>query len=111
MKSQIIYEDFEKLDLRVGEVMEASEVDGSDKLLKLEVNFGPELGTKIVFSGIKKWYNSDSLKNNKFIFLVNPTPKEFKFGVSEAMIIAADHNGEAVLYTFDKDLEPGDIIK
>ena len=69
MKSQIDFEDFEKLDLRVGEVREVGEVEGSNKLLKLTVDFGPEIGQKTIFSGIKKWYTADSIKNRKFIFI------------------------------------------
>lgn len=111
MKPQVTIDDFAKLDLRVGEVVEAVEVEGSDKLLKLTVNFGEELGTKTVFSGIKKWYTADSIQNRKFIFIVNLPPREFKFGISEAMILAVEDNNEAVLYKFDKDITNGSTIK
>ena len=107
MKPQITIEDFLKLDLRVGEVVSAETVDGSNKLLKLTVNFGEF--TRIIYSGIKKWYTADSLLNKKFVFLVNVIPKKFKFGTSEGMILAAGDD-EAVLYNFDKDIKNGTTI-
>lgn len=110
MKPQITIDDFAKLDLRVGEVVEAVEVEGSDKLLKLTVNFGEELGTKTVFSGIKKWYTPDSVQGKKFLFITNLAPREFKFGISEAMILAAGDT-EPALCILDKDITNGSTIK
>lgn len=107
MKPQIDFSDFEKLDLRVGEVTDVADVTDSQKLLKLTVNFGEF--TRIIYSGIKKWYTADSLLNKKFIFVVNLAPKEFKFGTSEGMILAAGDD-EAVLYSFDKDIKNGTAI-
>lgn len=107
MKPQITIDDLSKLDMRVGEVVAAEEVEESNKLLKLTVDFGDF--TRIIYSGIKKWYTADSLLNKKFIFVVNLAPKEFKFGVSEGMILAAGDE-EAVLYNFDKDIKNGTAI-
>ncbi len=114
MKPAINYDDFDKLDIRIGEVREAEEVGGSEKLLKLTVDFGPEIGTKTIYSGIKKWYTPDSLLARKLIFIINLLPKKFKINgqefESEGMIIAADSNNEAVLYNFDKDVLSGSIV-
>jgi len=108
MKPQVTIDNLGKLDLRVGEVVEASEVEGSAKLLKLIVSFGDF--EKIIYSGIRKWYSSESLTGRKFIFIVNLAPRTFKIGAneftSEGMILAAGED-EAVLYQFDKDLTPG----
>lgn len=115
MKPQINFEEFEKLDLRVGEVKEVGEVEGSEKLLKLTVFFGEEVGTREIFSGIKKWYSPASLQGKKLGFIINLQPKTFKIGQNEytsnGMILAADNGGEAVLYSFDKDVLPGSVIK
>lgn len=107
-------DDFAKIELRVGEIFDAVDVSGSNKLLQLTVDFG-ELGKKTVFSGIKKWYTADSLPGRKFMFVVNLEPKEFPFGTSEGMILAAsppdgEAGEEAVLYTFDKDVRNGTKI-
>lgn len=75
-------------------------MEGSEKPLKLQVDFGSEIGPKTIFSGIKKWYTTDSIKDRKFIFVVNLAQKEFKFGISEA-----------VLYSFDKNVTNGSTIK
>lgn len=114
MKAQISIADFSKLDLRVGEVVDVVEVEQSNKLLELKVDFGPEIGVKTIFSGIKKWYSPDTLRNRKFIFLLNLEPKVFKIGeeelASQGMILAADSEEEAVLYNFDKDVTNGSKI-
>ena len=54
---QITYADFAKVEFRVGEIMEVKEVENSEKLLRLVVNFGDDLGQKVVYSGIKQWYS------------------------------------------------------
>lgn len=110
MKPTISIDDFSKLDLRVGEVVDAVEAEGSNKLLELKVDFSSELGVKTIFSGIKKWYTADSVRGRKFLFCVNLEPKVFKIGdqelLSEGMIIAVGDE-EAILYTFDKDVPAG----
>lgn len=99
----------------MGEVVTAEEVEGSGKLLKLSVNFGPEIGTKTIFSGIKKWYTPSSVQGRKLAFITNLLPKKFRIGEAEyessGMIMAADNGEEAVLFQFDKDLPPGAIVR
>lgn len=102
MKPQITIEDFAKLDLRVGEIVDVTNVTESQKLLKLKVDFGPELGIKTILSGIKKWYTAASLINKKYIFIVNLEPKKFPFGESQGMILACLPAGRAV----DTDKKP-----
>ena len=114
MKSQVAFPDFAKLDLRVGEVTDAADVVGSSKLLRLDVNFGDEIGKRIIFAGIKQWYAPDHLRGRKLAFVVNLPPKTFKIGdheyTSEGMLLASGQD-EAVLYTFDKDLPGGTILR
>lgn len=115
MKPQIVFDDFAKLDLRVGEIVEASEVVGSEKLVRMLVNFGEEIGHRTIFAGIKAWYTPDSLTGRKAAFVVNLAPKTFKIGkeelVSEGMLMAAGGAEGATLYIFDKDLTPGTILR
>lgn len=110
MKAQITIDDLSKLDLRVGEVVNAQEVTDSNKLLQLLVDFGEEVGQKTIYSGIKKWYSADSLIGKKFIFIVNLAPRDFKFGISEGMILAAESNDEPVLLIPEKDVTAGSKI-
>lgn len=115
MKPLITIDDFLKIEMRVGLVKEAVDIEGSDKLLKLTVDFGPEIGTRTVFSGIKQWYTPEQLTGKKYMFIVNLAPKVIKIGneeyESQGMIIAADSGKEAILYNFDTDLPEGSIIR
>ena len=92
-ENHISIDDFSKIDLRVAEVIEASHVDGADKLLHVTLNVG-ELGKKNVFSGIKSKYNPESLIGKKVSFVANLAPRKMKFGVSEGMILAASDSNE-----------------
>lgn len=89
MKPIIQYDDFAKLDLRVGTVVDCIEKEGSDKLLRLTVDFGEE-GERIIFSGIKKWYSPADLKSKQFVFVINLEPRKIMDEYSEGMLMAAE---------------------
>lgn len=89
MKPIITYEDFAKLDLRVGTIINCEEKEGSDKLLRLTVDFGEE-GTRTIFSGIKKWYSPEDLKDKQFVFVFNLAPRKMMDEESQGMLLAAD---------------------
>lgn len=113
VRSQIAFADFAKLDLQIGEIVSAGEVDGSEKLLELRVRFGEDIGERTIYAGIRKWYPVEEVVGKKLIFVVNLAPKTFKIldreYTSEGMLMAAGEN-EAVLYNFDKDLLPGTAV-
>ena len=114
MKDEVSFADFARLDLRIGEITAAKEVDGSGKLVELVVSFGGF--SRTVYAGIKKWYLPEVLVGRKLIFVVNLPAKKFTIGerecVSEGMLLAADGaEGEAVLYSFDKDVSLGATIR
>ena len=88
MKPVIAFEDFAKLDLRVGKVIECTEKEGSEKLLRLKVDFGEE--TRIILSGIKQWYEPEELLNKQFIFVYNLAPRKIMDEESQGMILAAE---------------------
>jgi methionine--tRNA ligase beta chain len=103
----ITYPDFAKVEFRAGKIITAENVEGSEKLLKLSVDFG-ELGTKIVFSGIRKWYEAENLVGKTYIFVVNLEPKKIMGEESQGMIIAAEEeNGDCVLIAPEKEIAPG----
>jgi len=91
MKSIVNFDDFAKLDLRVGTIIDCVEKEDSDKLLRLTVDFGEE-GTKNILSGIKQWYKPEQLKGKQFIFIINLEPRKMLGEISEGMLLAA--NGE-----------------
>jgi methionyl-tRNA synthetase len=110
IKDQISYEDFSKLDIRVGLVTKAENIEESEKLIKLEVNFG-ELGIKQVLSGIREWYKPEDLVNRQFVFAVNLEPKKMMGMESQGMIMAADVPGDVVLLQLSKQVENGSIVR
>ncbi len=89
MKPIINFDDFAKLDLRVGTVIECVEKERSDKLLRLTVDFGEE-GTRNILSGIKQWYKPEDLLNKQFVFIINLQPRKIMDEMSEGMLLAAD---------------------
>ena len=88
MKPIVTYEDFAKLDFRVGTVIKCEEKEGSEKLLRLTVDFGEE--TRIILSGIKKWYAPEDIQGKQFVFVYNLAPRKMMGEESQGMILAAD---------------------
>lgn len=110
MKPSILYTDFEKLDLRVGTVISCSAPEWSKKLLRFEVDFGSEVGKRVIFSGIKPWYTPDDFTGKQFPFLINLEPKKMGEEESQGMMILAD--GEVPLpFQLKKEVEPGTSIR
>ncbi len=79
----------------MGTIIDCSAVEGSDKLLKETVDFGLVIGTKTILSGLRKWYNPESLIGKQAIFVLNlPTRKMMGIYESEGMILVAAENGK-----------------
>lgn len=89
MKPIISYDDFAKLDIRIGTVIACTEKEESEKLLKLTVSFDDE-GERTIFSGIKQWYTPDDLIGKQFLFIINLEPRKMMGEFSEGMILMAD---------------------
>ncbi len=87
------YDDFAKLELRVGQVITAEKVDGSDKLVKLTVDIGEEASRTLV-AGIGKVYTVDQLTGRKIIVLCNLEPKTLKGIESQGMLLAAGEDAD-----------------
>ena len=86
-------QDFAKLDLRVARVVNASTVEGSDKLLKLELDVGDH--TRTVFSGIRSAYAPEQLVDRHVVLVANLAPRKMRFGVSEGMVLCASGQDDA----------------
>ncbi len=109
-KKEITFDEFGKIDLRVGRILSASQVDGSDKLLKLRVDVGREIRT--VFAGIKASFIPEELVGRRVAVVCNLAPRKMRFGVSEAMVLAASSpEGNIVLCDFTEEIAPGSTIK
>jgi len=97
----ISIDDFAKLDLRVGKVLQCGFVDGSDKLLRFELDAGA-LGKRQIFSGIRASYQEpEKLVGRNVVFIADLAPRKMRFGVSEGMILSA--GGDNGLFLLDAD--------
>jgi methionyl-tRNA synthetase len=113
-KELIDFDDFSKLDLRIGTVVEAELVKKAKKLLRLTVDLGSE--TRNVLAGIRSDFTPEFLLGKKVMVVANLKPRKMKFGVSEAMVLAAENSsGDLALLTPMRDgdtdvMTPGTVI-
>ncbi len=84
----IKFKDFQKLDIRVGTVIEAERVEGSEKLLRLVVDLGHE--KRQLISGIAKWYSPEDIINKQFTMIINLEPRTIMGLGSQGMLLAVD---------------------
>jgi len=111
IKDEITIDDFSKIDLRVGIVRQASLVEGADKLIKLIIDIGEEQ-TRQVFAGIRSAYeNPEELVGKQVICVANLKPRQMRFGLSQAMILAGVGDDERLgIAIIEKQLFPGDKV-
>lgn len=105
----INFEDFKKLQVRIGLIVEAERVEGTDKLLKLKVDFGDE--KRQIVSGIAQFYKPEKLVGKQFPFVVNLEPRVIRGIESQGMILAVDAEGKAVLLKPHKKVPTGSIVR
>jgi methionyl-tRNA synthetase len=107
-KSDMIqFDDFIKVELRVARIAKAEEVEGADKLLRLQLDLG-ELGERQVLAGIRKHYRPEELDGRLTVVVANLEPRKMRFGVSEGMVLAASgEDGRPWLLEPDSGAEPG----
>jgi methionine--tRNA ligase beta chain len=111
MKDTVSFGQFSKLDFRIGKVLEAKDVSGSDKMIRLIVDFG-ELGKRTIFTAIRKWYKAEELIGKLYVFIFNLEPRPMFGEESQGMIIAAEtEDGEqCVLLVPDKEIAVGSSV-
>lgn len=119
---EISFEEFKKIEIKIGKITSAEKVDNSNKLLKLEVDFG--LTSQVlpdgkileveekrqILAGIAKFYTPDQLIGKLCPFVFNLKPKKIGELESQGMILCADDNGPVLLHP-DKAINPGSIVK
>ena len=104
----IKFEDFKKLDLRVGKIVKAEKVEGSEKLIKLKVDIGGE--ERQLVAGIGKVYSPEDLIEKEIIVVANLEPKVL-FGIeSQGMLLAAEDGDTVSLLMPDKEVKPGSRV-
>jgi len=111
IKPTISFEDFEKLDIRVGKVLECEAVPKMKKLLKFKIADGLE--NRTIVSGIAQHYQPEELVGKQVLFIANLAPRQFKNGlVSEGMILSAENfDGSLAVTSLLKEVAPGSEVK
>jgi methionine--tRNA ligase beta chain len=111
----ISFDDFKKIDIRIGKIISAEKIEGSDKLLKLEVDFGvSETGEGIkhqIIAGIAQYYAPEALVGKECPFAYNLAPRTLKGLESQGMILCPSDNGSPILLHPDKEIPPGSVVK
>jgi len=104
----INFEDFEKVDLRIGKIISAEKIAESEKLVKLEVDFGEE--KRQVIAGIGKAYSAEELVNKTAVFVVNLEPRVMMGLESQAMILAVKDENNLSILVPEKEITLGTRI-
>jgi len=107
--AEISFNEFMKLDMRVGKIVEAEQIAGSRNLIRMIVDFGTEKRQSV--AGLLQWYKPEELVGNKYAFLLNLQRKKFMGVESQCMVFAAeDSKGNVVLIKPEKDVVIGSKI-
>ena len=107
--SMATLEDFQKMDIRVGKIIDVQDAETKKPMYVLKVDFG-ELGIKQAIAGIKPFYTKEEILNKKFIFVFNLEPKKIANVLSECMIMAATKDDKVVVLQPEKDIEIGSKV-
>lgn len=105
----ISIDDFKKVELRVAKVISAERVEGSDKLLKLQVELGNE--NRQIIAGIGKTYEPETLVGKEIIVVANLEPRSLVGFESQGMVLAANDPDGPILITPDKETNPGTELR
>jgi methionine--tRNA ligase beta chain len=111
-KPNINYDDFQKLDIRMGKILSAERVEGSEKLLKIILDFNEEQPRQIL-SGIAKWFNPEDLIGKVVPAIINLEPRKMMGLESQGMILMADDdvNQSVALLHPHKEVPNGSIVR
>ena len=110
VRENIEFDDFTKLDIRVGTILECTKVPKADKLLQFRIDDGLEKRT--IVSGIAQHYAPEDLIGKQVCFIANLAPRKLKGIVSEGMILSAeDFDGKLAVITPEKEVKPGSEVK
>lgn len=105
----INFEEFKKMEIRIGTIIEAQRVEGSEKLLRLKVDVGSE--QRQILAGIGKAYDPEALIGKQIPVVANLEPKTMMGFESQGMILAADGDGQPVLLHPDSQVPDGAQVR
>jgi len=106
---EISFDEFQKLDLRIGKIVEANQIPGSRNLIRMIVDFGTEKRQAV--AGLLQWYKPEDLSGKKCAFILNLQKRKMMGVESQCMVFAAeDDKGNVVILQPEKDIAPGSRI-
>jgi len=109
LSTDIAFEEFKKLDLRIGKITEANQITGSRNLIKMQVDFGTDKRQAV--AGLLQWYKPEDLVGRKCAFILNLQHRRMMGVESQCMIFAAeDDKGNVVVLQPEKDIAEGSRI-
>lgn len=106
----ISFEEFKKVEIRIGKILSAEKVENADKLLKLQIDFGAEIGERQIVSGIAEYYQPDELVGKKLPFIVNLEPRKFRGVESQGMLMAVAGDKPILLLPSEEVKEGSEIV-
>lgn len=107
---EIQYEDFSKLEFRIGTVVAAEMVPETDKLIKCTIDFG-EMGMRTIVSGIAQWKKPEDLVGKQLPYIVNLAPKMLRGVESQGMLLAASDDEGVALLSPERVVPPGTKLR
>lgn len=109
MTEVVEFNEWEKIDLRVAQIKKVEDIEGADKLYKLTITLGKDIGERTICAGIKQHYSKEELKGKKIIVFTNLAPRKIKGIESRGMLLAAVNEGHSkvVLISPEKDMDAG----
>jgi len=107
---EISFREFQNLDMRIGRIVEATQIAGSRNLIRMIVDFGVEKRQSV--AGLLQYYKPEDLLDKKFAFLLNLERRKFMGVESQCMILAAEDNqGNVILVKPERDIDVGSRIR
>jgi len=106
---EIPFDEFQKLDMRIGKVLEANQIPGSRNLIRMIIDFGTEKRQAV--AGLLQWYKPEALVGRKFAFVLNLQRRKLMGVESQCMVLAAeDDKGNVVALQPEKEIAEGSKI-
>src|SRR3989337_2216429 len=103
MAETIKFSQWSQLDLRTGKILRAEDIEGADKLYKLTVDLGKQLGKRTLVAGIKPYYTKEQLKDKQCVIFTNLEPRKLKGIESQGMLLAAASEDESKVFLLQPD--------
>ena len=101
----ITFDDFMKLEIRIGKILTAEKMEGTDKLIKLDIDLGSE--QRVLVAGVAESYEPEFLVGKEVPVLSNLEPRKIRGIMSQGMILAADVEGKPIVLHPEKEVPPG----